>query len=84
MDVYEYLDHVNSKEDLLKFLVYLQKDFKVNKDEWENVEVETYLEALNSWLGSCESVYINQREKFPENISWKFIAQMLLAAAHYE
>jgi hypothetical protein len=37
MDVYEYLDHVNSKEDLLKFLVYLQKDFKVNKDEWENV-----------------------------------------------
>ena len=84
MDVYEYLDHVNSKEDLLKFLVYLQKDFKVNKDEWENVEVETYLEALNSWLGSCESVYINQGEKFPENISWKFIAQMLLAATHYE
>ena len=84
MDVYEYLDHVNSKEDLLKFLVYLQKDFKVNKDEWENVEVETYLEALNSWLGSCESVYINQGEKFPEDISCKFIAQMLLAAAHYE
>ncbi|MGQ0454524.1 DUF7660 family protein [Bacillus sp. SS-TM] len=75
MDVYEYLDHVNSKEDLLKFLVYLQKDFKVNKDEWENVEVETYLEALNSWLGSCESVYINQGEKFPENIFWKLYVQ---------
>ena len=64
MDVYEYLDHVNSKEDLLKFLVYLQKDFKVNRDEWKNVEVETYLEALNSWLGSCESVYINQERSF--------------------
>ena len=56
----------------------------MNRDEWKNVEVETYLEALNSWLGSCESVYINQGEKFPENISWKFIAQMLLAATHYE
>lgn len=43
MDEFEYLDHVNSKEDLLKFIVYLQKDFKENKDEWENIEVETYL-----------------------------------------
>jgi hypothetical protein len=43
MGVFEYLDHVNSKEDLLEFIVYLQKDFKENKDEWENIEVETYL-----------------------------------------
>ncbi|HDR8173682.1 TPA: hypothetical protein QC096_004964 [Bacillus thuringiensis] len=35
MDVFEYLDHVNSKEDLLEFRIYLQKDFKMNKDEWE-------------------------------------------------
>ncbi|EEM93578.1 hypothetical protein bthur0013_49240 [Bacillus thuringiensis IBL 200] len=56
----------------------------MNKDEWENVEVETYLEALNGWLGDYEGVYINQGEKIPENIPWKFIAQMLLAAAHYE
>ena len=60
MGIFEYLDHVNSKEDLLKFLVYLQKDFKVNQDEWENIEVETYLEALHGWLGAYEGVYINQ------------------------
>ncbi|MED0904270.1 DUF7660 family protein [Bacillus nitratireducens] len=84
MDLFEYFDHVNSKEDLLKFLVYLQKDFKVNQGEWENIEVETYLEALHGWLGAYEGVYINQGEKLPENIPWKFIAQMLLAAAYYE
>ncbi|PGA90936.1 DUF7660 family protein [Bacillus toyonensis] len=84
MDVAEYLEHVNSKEDLLRFLEYLQKDFKENKDEWENIEVETYLEALQGWLGDCEGVYINRGEKLPENIPWKFIAQMLLVAAYYE
>ncbi|MGN4425334.1 DUF7660 family protein [Bacillus cereus group sp. MYBK30-1] len=84
MDIAEYLEHVNSKEDLLKFIIYLQKDFKENKEEWENVEVENYLEALNGWLGDCEGFYMNFEEKMPENIPWKFIAQMLLAAAYYE
>ena len=84
MGIFEYLDHVNSKEDLLKFLVYLQKDFKVNQDEWENIEVETYLEALHGWLGAYEGVYINKKRKSSRKYPWKFIAQMLLAAAYYE
>lgn len=38
-----------------------------------------------TWLFRCyEGVYINQGEKLPENIPWKFIAQMLLVAAYYE
>lgn len=38
----------------------------------------------SSLIGAYEGVYINQGEKLPENIPWKFIAQMLLAAAYYE
>ncbi len=29
MDVFEYFDDVNPKEDWLEFLIYLQKDFKM-------------------------------------------------------
>lgn len=84
MDIYDLIDNVDSKEKLLEFLFYLQKDFKENKDDWENIKIEDYLEGMEAWLNDYEGVYQNRGEQIPKNISWGFIAQVLLAAAHYE
>ena len=78
MDVYELISDVGSKEKLLEFLFHLQKDFKENQDEWENITLEDYLESMEAWVNDCED------PEMPKNISWGFIAQVLLAAAHYE
>ncbi|MES5949550.1 hypothetical protein [Bacillus cereus group sp. MG6] len=84
MDIYDLISNVDSKEKLLEFLFYLQKDFKENKDEWENIKIEDYLEGMEAWLNDCEGVYQNRGEEISKNISWGFIAQVLLAAAYYE
>ncbi|MGR6001304.1 DUF7660 family protein [Bacillus cereus] len=84
MDVYELISDVDSKEKLLELLFHLQKDFKENQDEWENITLEDYLESMEAWVNDCEGSYQNRGEEMPKNISWGFIAQVLLAAAHYE
>ena len=54
MDVYELISDVDSKEKLLEFLFHLQKDFKENQDEWENITLEDYLESMEAWVNDCE------------------------------
>ncbi|MEB9656614.1 hypothetical protein P4J32_03010, partial [Bacillus cereus] len=61
MDMYELATGVDSKEKLVEFLFYLQKDFKENKDEWENITLEDYLESLEAWLNDCDGRVSTQR-----------------------
>ncbi|HFK1486735.1 MULTISPECIES: DUF7660 family protein [Bacillus cereus group] len=84
MDMYELATGVDSKEKLVEFLFYLQKDFKENKDEWENITLEDYLESLEAWLSDCDGAFQNKDEEMPKNISWNFIATVLLAGSYYE
>ncbi|AOM09794.1 hypothetical protein COC60_29325 [Bacillus thuringiensis] len=65
MDIYELANGVDSKEKLVEFLFYLQKDFKENKDEWENIT----LESLEAWLNDCDGAFQNKGEEMPKNIS---------------
>ncbi|EOO26055.1 hypothetical protein ICM_00361 [Bacillus cereus BAG1X2-3] len=55
MDVYELISDVDSKEKLLEFLFHLQKDFKENQDEWENITLEDYLESMEAWGSGVKS-----------------------------
>lgn len=65
MDIYELANGVDLKEKLVEFLFYLQKDFKENKDEWENIT----LESLEAWLNDCDGAFQNKGEEMPKNIS---------------
>ncbi|WP_416335446.1 hypothetical protein [Bacillus mobilis] len=42
MDIYDLADGVDSKEKLVEFLFYLQKDFKENQGDWENITLADY------------------------------------------
>ncbi|MEC2560264.1 hypothetical protein P9W86_27195 [Bacillus cereus] len=84
MDIYELANGVDSKEKLVEFLFYFQKDFKENKDEWENITLEDYLESMEAWLNDCDGAFRNKGEEMPKNISWNFIATVLLAGSYYE
>ncbi len=48
MDIYELANDVDSKEKLVEFLFYLQKDFKENREDWENITLEDYLESMEA------------------------------------
>jgi len=61
------------------------KDFQLNKDEWENIKLIDFLEALAAYSKDIEGYYKNQNLPFDKNKpNWKVFAQLLLGAKVYE
>ncbi|HDR4366966.1 TPA: hypothetical protein ACOQ31_002597 [Bacillus cereus] len=82
--MYDLAYGVDSKEKLVEFLFYLQKDFKENQEDWENITLADYLESMEAWLNDCDGVFQNKGEEMPKDISWNFLAMVLLAGSFYE
>ncbi len=49
MDLYEKLQNVNNKDSFIEFLKALSKDSNENKNAWENMTIEDYLESIAAW-----------------------------------
>jgi hypothetical protein len=84
MCLYKNIKNIKTKEDFINFINLLIKDFEEKPDEWENVTVENYLEAMSSWVEDMEGYYINNNLPMPEKIDWNFFANVLYAAKLYE
>ncbi len=78
------INKIKSKSDFLNFLQLYIKDFKENKDSWENKTIDTFLEGMESWVEDMEGYYINMNMSVPENIDWKTFADILYASKMYE
>ena len=70
----------------LKLLEILKMDFKNNLDTFENVDIDTYLDAVHAWItGKNEYQIVNNEHDFNfDNPDWKTIAFMFLAGKFYE
>ena len=84
MDIVNLLNHINSKEEFMKFLTALRDDREQRSDEWENSEITTYLEGICSWVDDMEGYYHNMNIDIPKDIDWKFIAMLFYVGKIYE
>ena len=84
MELYEKVDTVKSREDLISFIFHLRMDLKNNKEKWENITLEDYLEAMEAWIDDMEGYYLNTNQPLPKEPSWKTIADILIASSMYE
>ncbi|MDX5631087.1 MULTISPECIES: hypothetical protein [unclassified Brenneria] len=75
---------ISSKDDLVKLISALARDFKENPDEWENKDLSSYLEAMASWIEDMDGYYENTNQALPKDTSWKVFADILMAAKVYE
>ncbi|MEH2922322.1 hypothetical protein ACFFL1_14895 [Samsonia erythrinae] len=75
---------ISSKDDLVKLISALAKDFKENPDEWENKDLSSYLEAVASWIEDMDGYYENTNQPIPKDTNWKVFADILMAAKVYE
>jgi hypothetical protein len=80
----EAVQQVRSRADLATFIGALLADLRERPDEWENRDLNDFLEALKAWILDMDGYYQNIGEKMPEQPGWKIIGQMLLAARIYE
>jgi hypothetical protein len=84
MELYEKVENVKSREDLILFLFQLRIDLKNNKEEWENNTLEGYLESMENWVEDLEGYYLNLNQQMPDQPSWNTIARILFASSRYE
>ncbi|OSN03286.1 hypothetical protein AU512_16700 [Lonsdalea iberica] len=75
---------ISSKDDLVKLISALARDFKENPDEWESKDLSSYLEAMASWIEDMEGYYENTNQSLPKDTNWKVFADILMAAKVYE
>ena len=84
MDFVKTINGIKDKKDFLEFLEFLVDDLKNNSNEWENKSLESYLNAIASWVEDMEGYYLNNNLPIPENINWRVFADILIAAKMYE
>ena len=58
--------------------------YKNDPESWTNGDLQSYLEALSAWVDNIEQFYINTKQPIPKHISWKVLADILMAAKMYE
>ena len=84
MAVHELIDNINSKQDFISFINILLNDNKDNSDEWENKDIQSYLESISSWVEDMEGYFENMKLDIPTDIDWKFIATLFYVGKIYE
>jgi len=80
----ELLDNMKTKEDFIDFIDLLREDYNVNYEEWENPDMDRFLESMSAWTKNIERYYQNRKEEMPKNIPWKVFADILMASKIYE
>lgn len=80
MEIWDHMDSVRTREDLIKFLSLLREDSATRQDETENLTLDDYLKALAVLIHDCE-------EEDPDSKAgptWHELAAFLFYARTYE
>lgn len=76
---------VKDQASLAQFVKGLADDFAKNPDEWENGDLASFLRSMSSWIEDMDGYYENTGQHYDEkSISWKNIADILVASTMYE
>lgn len=84
MELHELVTNINDKDDLIKFISDLINDYITNKDSWENQTLDSYLEAMQSWLEDIEGWEKNCKQDVSNMNPWQLIGHVLYASKMYE
>lgn len=81
----DYIKTINSKDDFIKFLEYLNIDFELGKNHWENDDLKSFLDGMLGFTQAIDGYYKNTGETIDTDIiTWRMFAEILLAAKVYE
>ncbi|MFI9030057.1 hypothetical protein [Streptomyces sp. NPDC053560] len=77
-------DEIRSHGELAAFVRDLHQEYLSRGQEWENSNLERFLEALAAWIDSADGLYRNFGKDLPPAGDWTFFARSLQAATVYE
>ena len=77
MELHERIAKVNSKQELADFVAGLRHDLTTQRDQWENLTLERYLEAIEAWIRDADQLQLT-------GPACRIFADILYAAKIYE
>lgn len=80
----EQLKHIETRDDFVVFMQNLLRDWRQHPEQWENVTLEAYLEAIAAWVQDMDGYYCNRGEPLPKHLTWRNVGEILLAGRVYE
>ncbi|MEL7106174.1 MAG: hypothetical protein AAGM21_09650 [Pseudomonadota bacterium] len=84
LELHEKIESVQSSADLSEFVEELRLSLANSNEDWENVTLDPYLDAIGRWLGSVEQLFKNTGRELPSEVPWGLFAEVLFAASIYE
>ena len=84
MELHEKIEAISNNKDLADFIEALRTDLVTNPTEWENTNLDSFLEAMSAWVWSMEIAYKNTGREFPSQPDWAMVADILYTATIYE
>jgi hypothetical protein len=78
------VQHIRSRTDLAAFIGALLVDLKDRPNDWDNRDLNHFLEAMSAWVQDMDGYFQNIGETVPDQPDWKTLGQILLAARVYE
>jgi hypothetical protein len=78
------LDGIRSRADFVRVAQSLLQDYRQDPGDWENRDIEAYLDAIAAWTEDMDGFYQNQGKPVPQQSDWRLFGQILLAAKYYE
>lgn len=77
--IYNVAERIKTKQDFLDFLVLLKASREDVPEDWENETLAAYLDGLYGYVGDTPD-----EKGDGEGLSWRRLADILLAARVYE
>ena len=74
---------VDDVRDLIVVVTHLRTHLAAHPDEWVNPTLESFLDAIASWLAAFPQSYINNGQPVPSP-DWRFVADVLRVGRIYE
>jgi hypothetical protein len=76
---------VTNKNTFIDFLEKFRKDLKQNPENWGNIDLNDFLEAMSRYTADIQGYYDNTNQDIDsEKPSWKLFADILKGASIYE
>jgi hypothetical protein len=75
---------VVTRKDFIELISTLQKNLIEHPEEWENLTLAKYLEAVSAWTQDMDGYYKNNNLPIPIEPSWSNLADIFIAAKTYE
>jgi hypothetical protein len=77
-------ERVRSREDFVRFLEELRKNYVAYPTSWENQDLASFLEAFAMWVEDMDGYYLNRKVPAPDQPSWGTLADMFMGARSQE